>query len=130
MAERKTSRTAFSLPWDEFVTNFYKNTLDSFGRQIADLFSGFTEAPPASTPPMPPKSSVSKDERLQSLEKVIRAQRAHLSRLEECRRYEHATEKMLAKALTDIAEKPYAAKDLANQALREYVVRLGPRPPD
>lgn len=100
-------------------------------------------SPERKTPTTPSKAEakVKKDQRIRLLEEKIVAQRAHITRLEECRQFERETEKRLATALVEIydavqdsstldvtdEEKVQRVSELAGRELATYVTRMGPR---
>lgn len=61
------------------------------------------------------------------LERKLQSRRAELRKLAEIRRYEHDTELVLAKALSDIIQRPGQADEIAGTAVLEWIRRRGPR---
>ncbi len=96
--------------------------------------------PPPESVPQPdrpnkqPERKSAKNARISALEQKIVSQRKHISRLEECRKFERETEQGLAAALrdiyrheTDFRTGPTVSLARAAEALVWYTERLGPR---
>jgi hypothetical protein len=73
-----------------------------------------------------------RDGKVLELEQKVAAQKRHITRIEECRRFELETQHVLVGALVVIREHPPSsgrfAYDIAGDVLADYAKRLGPRP--